>query len=258
MNRPETIITLGSVGCDFRMAGAAAPFDFPRDTFAFANETKWSYRVDPSSGRQVIMTRSPAPGYVLRCFPLVRAARQFARYARFDPVRPVPGDAECRRLVRRVLSRRSGAETPPSEPVVIPGFAGLRQFSAAHGAILKSECGSAWQSYLQRGNWRMVFPFLRRHQEREAGKLLDRLGGGGLPIVHLVRFPQLTINHGLLLFRGGRTAAGMEFQAYDPNLPAGAVTLSYDDDSRTFRLPPVPYFAGGRVDVYEIYQGWMY
>ena len=74
----------------------------------------------------------------------------------------------------------------------------------------------------------------------------------------MLRFPQLTINHTLLLFTEHEGSEAIEFRAYDPNVPEQRVLLSYDRATRTYKLPPLHYFVGGRVDVYEIYRGWFY
>ncbi len=233
-------------------------FDFQRDAFAFANETMWRYGVDPATGRQTTTPCVPEPDYTLHCFVVARSAKQFWLHARFAPELPAADDATCRRLVRAVVSRSAQTGSELAAKVVIPGYAGLREFSAAREGLLKAECGGAWQSYLQRGNWRMVFPFPRRHQQTEAARLASVLKRGELPIVHVVRFPQLTINHTLLLLGVKETTNAITFRAYDPNVPEREVALTYDRATRTFTLPPLHYFAGGRVDVYEIYRGWIY
>ena len=257
-------------GARVRSGGPA--FDFHRDTFAFANETKWRYAMDPVTGRQRSTPRVPEPDYTLHCFAMVRSARQFWLHARFEPSLPTPDEATCRRLIREVVSRSvsatcsrrpdqsnaPGGDCKSPAPVVIPGYAGLREFSTAREALLKGECGGAWLSYFQRGNWRMVLPFTRGHQQSEAARLASNLQQGALPIVHVLRFPQLTVNHTLLLLGAQETSHAIEFHAYDPNVPERPVTLSFDRATRTFTLPPLHYFIGGRVDVYEIYRGWIY
>jgi hypothetical protein len=45
------------------------------------------------------------------------------------------------------------------------------------------------------------------------------------------------------------------FLAYDPNCPEQPALLHYDPVSRRFAMPATFYFAGGRVDVYEVYRG---
>jgi len=46
----------------------------------------------------------------------------------------------------------------------------------------------------------MVFMVPARHQEQMAGQLAQRVREGAAPIVHLFRFPRITINHGIVLF----------------------------------------------------------
>jgi hypothetical protein len=140
--------------------------------------------------------------------------------------------------------------------VVIPGYAGLRELSVAHEGLLKSECGGAWRSYVLRSHWRMVLPISRWHQERTAERLYVSVREGGAPLVHLVKFPALTINHGMILFQARATEIGFEFLAYDPNHPAQPSTLTYERTARAFSLPRNSYWAGGRLDIIEIYRGW--
>jgi hypothetical protein len=171
-------------------------------------------------------------------------------------------------LVARVLRRSAVRPGPEERRIVIPGWPGLRAFSADREAVLKAGCGGAWRSYVLRSHWRMVLPISRRHQVRQAEGLVTALRRGGLPIVHLVRFPQLTINHALLLFAveagkdGAPSAAacgeGPRFRAYDPNQPAAPVTLGFDPRARAFRLPANPYWFGGRVDVIHILRHWWF
>jgi len=74
----------------------------------------------------------------------------------------------------------------------------------------------------------------------------------------LVRFPQLTINHGIMLYSMAEVAAGLQFTAYDPNKPAQPSVLDYDASRRTFLFPANCYWGGGRVDVFQIYHSWLY
>lgn len=254
------------VTAHFRTTGrgelAARPgiwaFSFHRDTLAFANETKWSYSVDAVTGQQVSTARMPEPEYTLHCFVVARSVKQFWLHARFAPELPEADEAGYLQLIRAVVSRRVQRASEPAARVVIPGYAGLREFSAAYEALLKAECGGAWRSYLQRGNWRMVFPFTRGQQQTEAARLAATVESGLLPVIHVLRFPQLTINHALLLFGVDADADRVVFHAYDPNIPERETILTFDRASRTFTLPPLHYFAGGCVDVYEIYRGWIY
>ena len=231
-------------------------FEFERDTFAFANELIWEYRFDTATGKTSFSRREPKPAYALRCFVLTRAARQFLYHSRFDADRSVADDATYRRLVRKVVSRNPRTPSEPGREKVIPGYASLRQFSKAHEQLLKSECGGAWRSYVLRSHWRMVFPISRQHQARTTGDLVEAIQRGVSPIIHLVRFPELTINHGMVLFDATESSNDVRFRAYDPNDPEKPTELSFDRAARTFLLPANRYWAGGRVNVIEIYRGW--
>lgn len=233
-------------------------FEFERDSFAFANELLWEYRFDPSTGKTTFTRRNPKPAYAHRCFVLTRAARQFLYHARFDPNQPAGADATYRRLVREIVSRNPRQPCEPNREIVIPGYTSLRQFSQAHERLLKSECGGAWRSYVLRSHWRMVFPILRRHQTRTAERLADAVRGGFSPIIHLVRFPKLSINHGMVVFGVTETADGFSFEAYDPNDPEKPTWLVFNADARNFLLPANRYWAGGRVDLIEIYRSWLF
>lgn len=141
---------------------------------------------------------------------------------------------------------------------MIPGYTNLHAFSEAQAPLLKSECGGAWQSYFQRGHWRMIFPLSHRHQERMAKQFADSLRRNSPPVVHLIRFPRLSINHAVVLFDSKESEKEIEFAVYDPNNPEQPAKLIYDRVARRFSFPAGHYFVGGRVDAYEIYHGWNY
>lgn len=233
-------------------------FQFDRDTFAFANELVWEYRRDPATGKTTTLRNEPAPSYAHRCFVMVRSARQFFFHARFDPARAVANEPTYRKLIREVVSRSPRQPGPEPDKLVIPGYDGLRSFSQAWAPLLKAECGGAWQSYLLRSHWRMILPMSRGHQRRMARHLCEAFLTRVAPIVHLVRFPQLTINHGIVLFDVAEMGAEIRYGAYDPNVPEHSTELIYDRAKRTFIFPPNHYWNGGRVDVVEVYRGWLY
>ena len=104
----------------------------------------------------------------------------------------------------------------------------------------------------------MIFPISRAHQARTAASLAAALQQNRPPIIHLVKFPALTINHGMILFAGAATGRGFEFQACDPNHPAAPVTVTYDRAARTFFLPANSYWAGGDLNLIEIYRNWFF
>jgi hypothetical protein len=231
-------------------------FDFARDTFAFANQLHWEYLFDPVARTTSFRRRDPKPQYAHRCFVLTRAARQFLYHAHFDAAQKMAEDQTYRRLIRKIMVRNPRTRCPEKDRVTIPGYANLRQFSADREAPLKAACGGAWRSYVLRSHWRMVFPISRRHQSRTAARLAAAVRQNTSPIVHLVTFPALTINHGMILFDVSETEPAIEFQAYDPNDPSQPACLAFDRAASAFRLPPNRYWAGGPLNVIQIYCGW--
>jgi len=232
-------------------------FDFQKDTFAFPNELVCDYFYD-DKGNWISKRRSPAPTYWLHCFVLARSTRQFYLNARFEPQWPPASEKAYKRLIRRVVSSSPRKSVPEEEKVVIPGYADLRTFSQDHAELLKAECGGAWESYVQRSHWRMLLPFTRHEQTHMAERLLNDLKPKIPIVVHVVRFPQLSINHALVLYDAHETEKQIEFVAYDPNQPDEPTTLTYQRDTQTFELPANHYFPGGPLDVYEIYHKWDY
>jgi hypothetical protein len=231
---------------------SAGCFRFERDTFAFANELLWQYRFDPTTGRMTFSRNHPPPTYSHRCFVLVRSARQFFYHARFAPDQPAVEAEVYRRLIREIVSRSPRRASPEPVRVVVPGYEGLRAFSQAREAMLKAECGGPWQSYFLRSHWRMVFPVPRWHQAQTARRMERSLRQGRTAVVHLFRFPRITINHGIVLFGVTASEQSIQFEAYDPNIPDHPVRLSFDRAARTFHFPPAAYWGGGALQVNEI------
>lgn len=233
-------------------------FQFERDTFAFPHELVWQYHFDPVTGAMTTYNTNPPPTYYHRCFVMVRSIRQFFYHARFEPEKPAVGQRAYRRLVREVVLRSPRRRCAESERVVIPGFDGLRSFSQAHESLLKAELGGPWQSYFLRSHWRMIFPFMPWHRAWMAEKLKRSLPKRGLTLVHLFRFPRITINHGIVLYRLTGTDQAMEFEAYDPNIPEHPVKLVYERKCRIFTFTPNRYWGGGKLSVVEIFCDWPY
>ena len=247
------------------LSGCASPqrardraFAFHQDTFAYANELVWRYDFDPATGKTSHVRENPKPDYTLHCFVVTRAARQFFDNARFEPTTPVADESTYRRLTREVLAHSPRHPLPAEQRIIIPGYSNLFDFSRAHESLLKAECGGAWQSYFQRGHWRMIFPMSSAHQERIAEQLAAKIKLKEAPLVHVVRFPQLSINHGMLFFGCKETESGLEFAAYDPNDPEQPLPVTFDRTAKYFSMPRTHYFAGGKVNIYEIFHDWNY
>jgi hypothetical protein len=237
---------------------SARPFLFERDTFSFANELIWQYRFDPLTGAMTTFRTAPAPAYAHRCFVMVRSARQFFYHAHFDPGPPGATPETYRRLIREVVSRNPRGTGAGQQRVVIPGYDSLRAFSREQEPLLKAECGGPWDSYFLRSHWRMTFPIWRRHQQRMARQLRQALQDGAVPIVHIFRFPRISINHGIVLFGSAESEGGIEFDGYDPNIPERPVKLHYTRAGRAFSFPRTHYWAGGELNVIEVYLGGLY
>jgi hypothetical protein len=252
------LVLLVAAGCATSTGKTSSrPFNFQTDTFSYSNQLVWEYRLDPATGKTITNKREPPPTYTHRCFPVVRAARQFFDHARFDP--DLPKATNYAPIVRNVLGRSPRKVSADADKIVIPGYAGLREFSRDHAELLQRKCGSGWQSYFQRGHWRMIFPFTRRHQESTAEKMLADLEQHRPPIMHVVRFPSLAINHALLIY-GAESAEGqIRFLVYDPNFSDAPTTLTFNRSDRRFSLPANNYFPkGGHVDAYRVFTGLLY
>ena len=233
-------------------------FCFERDTLAFHHELAWKYHFDPVTGAMTTSKTEPPPTYYHRCFVLVRATRLFFDYARFAPERPAVDRETYRALVRDIIASNPRKPCADENRRVIPGFDGLRSFSRAHEALLKAECGAAWESYFLRSHWRMIFKVYGRFQEKMAEKLKRSLHERGVALVHLFRFPRITINHGIVLYGCTETDTDIEFIAYDPNIPEHPVKLVYEKKRRGFTFAPNIYWGGGGLSVMEIYCAFPY
>ena len=240
-------------GCARRGTSGLSRLEYPRDTLAITNETQWVYGQDPVTGKQVHVVRDPPPTYSLRCFVLSRTVKLFHAHAEFAPSEPPLDEAGYRARIREVVGRSPRRASGPGKRVVIPGYEGLHVFSAAWPKLFQDESGAAWESYVQRGHWRMIFPFSRKHQRREVLALAEGVRDGRSPVVHVVDFPGLRINHALVLLAVVETGGDYHFQVYDPNTPGRTVELRFDGRRAQFVLAPVSYFIGGDVAVYEVY-----
>jgi hypothetical protein len=232
-------------------------FDFERDTFAYHHELVWQYHFD-AAGAMTVSRSNPPPTYYHRCFVMVRATRQFFYHARFEPDAPPVDAATYQDLIRQVVSRNVRRQCAEADRIVIPGFDSLRGFSRAHESLLKAECGAAWESYFLRSHWRMIFPTPLWYRKWMINKLKDSLPKRGLTLVHLFRFPRITINHGIALYRFTESAQEIDFEGYDPNIPEHPVHLIFDKQSQQFTFAANRYWGGGELKVFEIYADWPY
>lgn len=239
-------------------ATGARRFEFARDSFAFPNELVWEYQMNAATGKRILAPRNPKPEYSHRCFALARVTRQFFYHAEFAENQAVATDETYRQLVRAVMARHPRIPCRHEEQIIIPGFAGLREFSRAQEKLFKTECGGAWRSYFLRSHWRMAVPFSRAHQMRTAGSLIATIQQGRLPILHLVKFPEMSINHCIVLFDLTETERGWQFESYDPNNAGSQEQLVFDRTTRTFYLEANACWPGGELNVSHICRSWLF
>lgn len=243
------------------MTAAISParrtFQFERDTFAYPHELVWKYHFD-EAGRMHVQKSDPPPTYYHRCFVMARATRQFFDHARFEPELPPASTYTYQKLIRDVMSRNPRQSCAEAERIVIPGFDSLRVFSQAHEALLKAGCGQPWESYFLRSHWRMIFPTPPQYRKWMVQKIKDSLPRRGLTLVHLFRFPRITINHGIVLYGFNETDQRVEFEGYDPNIPEHPVKLIYERAQNEFTFAANRYWGGGPLKVMEIFAGWPY
>jgi hypothetical protein len=221
---------------------ARTPFELDRDAFAFAN-----------------LVRAERPGwndgFANHCLVLARAASQFHRFARFAPDRPAASPEEYDRLVRAVLARPPwAAPASEAERVIIPAYADLRTFSAAHEGVIKGALGSNVLSMLHWRTWRVGVDFPPEHQERLARELTREVEAGRPVPLMITNFPhEDLLNHAVLVYARRSAQQGMDFLAYDPNDPSSAFTLYYDGAARAFWVGPLTYSPPGRVRAFRVY-----
>src|SRR5579871_4801289 len=152
---------------------APRPFDFDTDTFSFANETVWNY----VNGK----VQDETPGekkrsYTRHCFVVTRAAVQFWKFARFDPHgKPLPPDQLADR-VREVTERSVWLPAlSEKERIVFPGYANLREISAASPGVFQSNIGLGWPIYFRAGMMPIVAPVYREMQAQLNGEIYHDL-----------------------------------------------------------------------------------
>ncbi len=233
-----------------------APFNFDHDTFAFKNATILKYKHGhPILRRQ--LAADPTNKYTRRCFVMSRAAIQFRKFARFIPDRPPLDDKELAARIRAVtrLAPRKQA-LPENERIVFPGYRNLRDISKARTKVFEKNLGSGFLTYFRPANARMVFLQSRGYQEKTHAALDATLDRGDLFVAYLSTFPQMNINHAVLVYgrKPGRATDGrIHYLVYDPNHPDGPREITWSPRDRAFAFQKDVDFVGGFVRIYQCY-----
>jgi hypothetical protein len=243
------ILLSGCATVRLPQVNAPRPFQFPQDTFAFANETVFAYE----NGRRVVDQRAGGERYSRRCFVMAAAAVQFWKHARFEPDTPPLARCELAESVR-ALTRRA-AWTPlsdESERIVFPGYASLRELSEHEGKILRANLGPGWTTYFHVRKNVMVFPMSNAEQARIRNEIDAWLARGYPLVLWLYNFPSLNINHAVVAYakRGDD-----RYSVYDPNFTEAPRTLRYNARAKMFSYEKTFYFVGGPIKVRSMYLG---
>ena len=234
---------------------AARPFRFDTDTFSFANETVWNYAngtVQSDSSNKNTQKRD----YTRRCFVVSRASVQFWKFARFDSkAKPLPPD-ELANRIRQVAGRSAWLPPlPRDQRIVFPGYASLREMSAADPGIFQANIGEGWPVYFRVGNAPIAMPLYRETEAHLNDQIFHDLSLNYPTIVWLYLFPSLKINHVVVIISGKADHGKFHYQVYDPNYTTAPKSLDYDAATRTFSYQPTFYFKGGKVDARAVYRG---
>lgn len=243
------------IACAFSAAsGSTRPFQFDRDTVAFANMTVFQYENGIAHVRHGGDAKQKR--YTRRCFVLSRTAMQFHKFARFDrhgaPLSNPELAARVRLVTRRAAWKPALSE---GERIVFPGYADLRQMSVARGLLLQQNIGLGWPTYWRPGNYRMLLQPSLEYQQQTHRNLDATLARGELFIGYLTTFPNFSINHAVLVYTKTRSnSAGVEtYLVYDPNHPEKPRELWWSDRQQAFGFEKDWDFVGGYVRVYQIY-----
>jgi len=249
----SALISLAFLALPARATTAPPPFTYATDTFSFANETVWNY-----VGGEV---HQESPGakkrqYTRHCFVVTRAAVQFWKFARFDPAAPPLPDDQIALRIREVTGRSVWLPAlPPAQRIVFPGYANLRQASAARPGLFQANIGLGWPIYFRAGNMAIVAPVPRSTQAHLNAEIFRDLQIGEPSIVWLYNFPSLNINHVVVIFSVKQVGKLSRYQVYDPNYASGPKQLRFDAATRTFTYQPTFYFKGGAVTARAVYRG---
>jgi hypothetical protein len=234
---------------------APRPFRYDTDTFSFANETVWNY-VNGAVQSDSSHARSQKRDYTRRCFVVTRAAVQFWKFARFDPkAAPLDRDHLAERI-REVTGRSVWLPMLSyGQRIVFPGYASLREISAADPTVFQANIGLGWPVYFRVGNAPIAMPLYRETEAALNDEIFHDLQSNYPTIVWLYNFPSLKINHVVVVIAGEKDHGHFRYQVYDPNYANGPRKLDYDVATRTFSYQPTFYFKGGTVDARAIYRG---
>lgn len=230
---------------DARASVAAPGFDFSRDSFAFPNLIRARY---PAGAKDL---------YANYCFVLARGIRQFAQFARFDPAGPRLSHDEYVERVRQVAARPPWKPAlPASQRIVIPGYAGLREFSRAEESAVKAGLNGRWWTWVHWTNWRVGFPVTRGGQEQVAQEIVAELGEGRLVQLLITNWPKIELNHTVVVYAYQVKGEALELTVWDPNNPETPGLITFDATEGRFWATSVYDTEFGDIRAFRMYYSW--
>jgi hypothetical protein len=186
-----------------------------------------------------------------------RSAVQFHKFARFDPHGTPLEDRQLAARIRAVVRRSPwGAPLPEDQKILFPRYKNLRELSNAKTDVFEKNLGSGFATYFRPGNARMLFEHSQEYQEKTHANLDAALARGDLFVANLSTFPQLNINHAILIYgrKLGRSKHALtRYLVYDPNHPEAPRELTWSPRQRAFSYQKDIDFVGGFVRIYECY-----
>lgn len=231
-------------------------FDFARDTFAFPNETVWSY----ADGHRLDSTEAakgkPAERYTRRCFTMAAAVVQFWKFAKFEPDAPPVSTDELERRIRIIRDTAAWAPALPAEQrIAFPGYASFHDLSQRAGKSVRANLGPGWTTYFHTRKYSMPFRPSPAHQQMVQNLIHQWLANGQPMVLWLYNFPQVNINHAVTVVgeAASATPGSCTYLVYDPNFTDGLHELVYDNAKREFAYEKTFYFVGGSVRVRPMY-----
>jgi hypothetical protein len=226
-------------------SSAVPAFAFAADTFAFPNQIR-------------ARNRGVKGLYANYCFVLARGIRQFHQFARFDPAAPRVNSARYEDLVRAVVSRAPWrAPLAPAERVVIPGYANLREFSAAEEQAVKAGLGGRFWTWVHWTNWRSTFEGLAPgHQAAVLDEIRHELAAGQLVQLLVTNWPKPELNHTVVAYAYRAQPEGFELTIWDPNHPASPGTVTFQASQERFWATSVYDTEPGVIRVFRMYYSW--
>jgi hypothetical protein len=234
-------------------APAPRPLEYPRDTYAFKNETVWNYGGGKVQGGPD--TTKEERQYTRRCFVLSRSLVQFWKFAKFEPAGKRLDDKQLAARIRQVTERSVWLPMlADKDRVVFPGYRDLREASADRPDVFRENLGQGWAIYFRPGNYSITVPVDHDIEANLNREMYHDLQENYPTIIWAYRFPSLKLNHVLVVLHGTRDATGYHYLLYDPNYNDRETHLDYDDKTRSFSYQPTYFFKGGYVNVRAMYR----